>query len=438
MTDVLIVGAGAAGLAATLDLSAAGLRTITIEARSRIGGRIYTHSAPQLELGAEFIHGRPPELLEIIKSAGLPIEQNTQSHWFFEDGLLVKTGNFWAKVEQLMAQLKTHQSDCSFQEFLDSLPGDAASSQTKEVAALYVEGFHAASLERIGIKGLIKDNEGAEEIDGDSSFRLLSGYQSVCHWLQEQAETKGALFHLNTVVNDLRWQKGRVEARCKVGDKEVQFTARATVITVPLTLLQSSHRRPESLLFTPALPANVQRAIDTLEMGDAVRVVLLFHDRFWERLRLPGMTEADDLSNLGFIHYPGVSFPTWWTTLPESEPLLVGWVGGPSVAALANESEESVLEKARSSLARIFQLSEAEVHARIKESFVHNWHNDPFAGGVYCYVPPNGLEAQMSLAKPVANTLFFAGEALAVGHIGTVHGALSTGKDAARQILANL
>jgi len=150
------------------------------------------------------------------------------------------------------------------------------------------------------------------------------------------------------------------------------------------------------------------------------------------------MAEHDNLSDLGFLHYAGVSFPTWWTTLPESESLLVGWVGGPGASALTNESEESVLRKAVASLARIFQLGEAEIRAQVKDWFIHNWHKDPFTVGAYCYVPPNGLEAQMSLAQPVAKTLFFAGEALAVGHIGTVHGALSTGKRAAEQVLANL
>ena len=435
---MLIVGAGAAGLAATHDLSEAGLHTITIEARNRIGGRIFTHSAPQLELGAEFIHGRPPELLEIVGLAKLSIEQTTRRHWFFENGVLVKTGDFWDKVERVMDQVDDSAADCSFKEYLESLPDDETLRQAKSVAALYVEGFHAASLDRIGIKGLVKANEAAERIHGETSFRLLSGYESVCSWLQEQAERNGATFHLNTTVTELRWRQGQVEAICKADDAAVKFTARAVVITVPLTLLQTAQRRPESLVFTPALPTEVQRAIDTLEMGDAVRIVLRFHERFWEKLRLPGMTEHDNLSDLGFLHYAGVIFPTWWTTLPESESLLVGWVGGPGAAALTNESEESVLRKAVASLARIFQLSEAEICAQVKDWFIHNWHKDPLTVGAYCYVPPNGLEAQMSLAQPVAKTLFFAGEALAVGHIGTVHGALSSGKRAAQRILANL
>jgi monoamine oxidase len=440
--DVLIVGAGAAGLAATHVLSDAGLRTIALEARDRIGGRIYTHfdlgTNTPIELGAEFIHGRPSDLLELIELAKLPIEDTAQRHFFFAGGVLVKSGDFWAKVEQLMEQMKTRQSDCSVKEYLDSLPSDEASSQAKAVAELYVEGFHGASSDRIGIKGLIKANEAAEEIDGDRMFSLLSGYGSVCRWLQEQSQTKGASFQLNTIVSELRWRERQVEAICRAGSAEVNYTARAAVVSVPLPLLQTARRQSDSLIFTPALPANVQRDIDTLEMGDATRIVLLFHDRFWEQRRLPEMADKDSLSDWSFIHYPELSLPTWWTTPPQYGPLLVGWAGGPGAAALSTQSEETVFEKAVASLARIFQLGEGEVRALVKASFTHNWHTDPLTGGAYAYVPVNGLEAQMNLAQPVADTLFFAGEALAVGHIGTVHGAISTGQRAARQILANL
>jgi monoamine oxidase len=439
--DVLIVGAGAAGLAATHVLSEGGLQTITLEARDRIGGRIFTHfdrsTNLPVELGAEFIHGRPHELFEIITMAGLPVERTTQRHWFFERGELVKSGAFWTKVERLMEQMKSRQSDCSFKDYLESLPDDDDTSRAKAIAAVYVEGFHAASLDRIGIKGLIKANEAAEQIDGYSSFRLLSGYASVCRWLQRQSESKGASFQLNTIVSELRWDQGKVEASCRSGSGEVNFAASATVITLPISLLQTN-RQPKSLVFTPSLPVKVQVAIDTIEIGDAIRIVMRFQERFWEKLRLPGMAQNDDLSDLGFLHYPEVTFPTWWTTVPEPEPLLVGWVGGPTAKALATQNEDTVLSKALSSLAQIFHLREKQVRAQTKQSFIHNWHNDPFSGGAYSYLPVNGLEAQMTLAQPLANTLFFAGEALAVGHIGTVHGAIATGRRAARQVLDSI
>jgi monoamine oxidase len=66
---------------------------------------------------------------------------------------------------------------------------------------------------------------------------------------------------------------------------------------------------------------------------------------------------------------------------------------------------------------------------------MHDWNVDPYARGAYAYLPVNGLAAQQELAAPVENTLFFAGEAMSVGHIGTVHGALESGQRAAKEIL---
>ncbi|HKE58074.1 MAG TPA: NAD(P)/FAD-dependent oxidoreductase, partial [Pyrinomonadaceae bacterium] len=389
--DVLIIGAGAAGLAAAHVLSDAGVRTITLEARDRIGGRIYTHFDPgtktPIELGAEFIHGRPPDLLELIELARLPIEETAQRHFFFNGGVLIKSGDFWTKVEQLMEQMKQRLSDCSVKQYLDSLPVGEASSQARAIAELYVEGFHGASSDRIGIKGLIKANEAAEGIDGDRMFSLLSGYGSLCRWLQDQSQTKGASFQLNTTVSKLRWRERQVEAVCGAGHAEVNYTGRVAVITVPLPMLQTAHRQSDSLVFTPALPANVQRDIDTLEMGEATRIVFLFHDRFWEQHRLPGMADNDSLSGWSFIHNPDASLPTWWTTPSQHGPLMVGWAGGPGAAALGRQSKETVFEKAVSSLTKIFQLGEGDVRALVKQWFIHNWHTDPLSGGAYAYVP---------------------------------------------------
>src|SRR3982751_5106419 len=93
-TDILIVGAGASGLGAARDLSKTGFHVTVVEARSRIGGRIYTDHDPDeklpIELGAEFIHGKPPELFSLIDEAHLPFEEVTGRHWYLENGRLAK------------------------------------------------------------------------------------------------------------------------------------------------------------------------------------------------------------------------------------------------------------------------------------------------------------------------------------------------------------
>jgi monoamine oxidase len=109
------------------------------------------------------------------------------------------------------------------------------------------------------------------------------------------------------------------------------------------------------------------------------------------------------------------------------------------LAQPAGESLGSlVLDQAITSLARIFDLSTEYIRDRLVASYFHDWQHDPFSRGAYGYVPVAGLDAQLALSEPVDGTLFFAGEATSVGHIGTVHGAIMSGQRAAREILARL
>src|ERR1041384_6245332 len=90
--EVIIIGAGIAGLASALDLAHAGLRVAILEARDRIGGRIYTKRDPvtnaPIELGAEFIHGKPPEILDVLKKLGLRPVPASGEDWCVENGEL--------------------------------------------------------------------------------------------------------------------------------------------------------------------------------------------------------------------------------------------------------------------------------------------------------------------------------------------------------------
>src|SRR5437764_9062534 len=168
--DVLIVGAGAAGLAAARDLSVAGRQVIVLEARGRIGGRIFTHKDPAspipVELGAEFIHGRSPALWHLAERAHLKLRETSERHWYFEDGKLSKSLDFWKKIEKLNDQMKLSDVDQSLKDFLASLPDDEETRRAKPMAIRYVEGFHAGAIERIGTHGIIKANEAAEKIQG--------------------------------------------------------------------------------------------------------------------------------------------------------------------------------------------------------------------------------------------------------------------------------
>jgi monoamine oxidase len=446
MNKILIIGAGAAGLSAARDLSAAGVQAEVLEAREYVGGRVYTRhdGSPVLpiELGAEFVHGKHPALWEILNESSAPFCEITERHWYFENGVLSKSHDFWNKLTALMDLMKSEEPDRSFKDFLQSLPDDENTRRAKAVASRYVEGFHAARIDRIGVRGLVRANQAEDEVEGDRSFRVLGGYDTLMDALREQAAENGAIFHLNTIVKELRWDKQQVQAVCMNRESSETFTASRVVITLPLGVLQADSENLASMRFLPELPENKRTAIRLLEMGQAIRIVLRFRSRFWEKLDIPGTGGREDLEQLGFIHYPEAPIPTWWTLLPVRAPMLVGWTGGSNAEKLITAATRSgaidpaqVLNLAIESLRQIFGIPETKLRELLVASYTHDWHYDPFACGAYAYLPVGGLDAQNELARPVDDTLFFAGEATSVGHIGTVHGAIETGRRAAKEIL---
>ncbi len=446
MSKILIIGAGAAGLSAARELSAVGAQVNVLEARDRVGGRVYTmhDGSPVLpvELGAEFVHGKHPALWEVLNETGARFCEVTERHWYFENGVLSKSHDFWSKLSALMDLMKSEEPDRSFKDFLQSLPDDENTRRAKALASRYVEGFHAARIDRIGVRGLIRANEAEDEVEGDRSFRILGGYNTLMDALREQAAEHGAIFRLNTIVKELRWDKQHVQAVCMNRESSETFTASRVVITLPLGVLQADGDHSASLRFLPELPEKKRTAIRLLEMGQAIRIVLRFRSRFWEKLDISGTGGREDLEQLGFIHYPEAPIPTWWTLLPIRAPMLVGWTGGSDAEKLIASATRSggidparVLNVAIESLRQIFGIPETKLRELLIASYTHDWHSDPFARGAYAYLPVGGLEAQNELARPIDNTLFFAGEATSVGHIGTVHGAIETGRRAAKEIL---
>jgi monoamine oxidase len=432
---ILILGAGASGLAAARDLSRAGWSVTVLEARDRIGGRIFTlselDSPAPIELGAEFIHGKSPALWEIAKAAHLKIHEVSDHHWFFDNGKISRSRDFWRNVQGLMNKMKSSDADQSFRRFLDTVPDSADSRRAKDMASRHVEGFHAANINRIGIRGLIKANEAAESIDGNRSFRFQNGYDSLVQALRAEAESYGATFHLNTTVTAIHWQGMQVKVITSGADV---YEASAALITLPLGILQS-RQDDGGIQFAPELPAAKQSAIEQLAVGNVIKINLMFRERFWEGAKVwDEHGAAVSFRDAGFFHRPDAPIPTWWTQLPLRAPLLVGWAGGPAADHLRNEG--ALVDQAVTSLSLILNISAAEIQTQLEASYVHDWHDDPFSRGAYSYVPVDGLEAQQVLSQPLDHKMFFAGEATCTGHVGTVHGAIQSGQRAAREVLS--
>jgi len=157
--DVIIIGAGAAGLSAARALSNSGLSVIILEARDRIGGRIFTRHIPSfpapIELGAEFIHGQPREIWDVADAAGLTVVEIAESHWQSLGGVL-KESNFWPQWEAIVRQMREAGApDQPFRQFIEEMYGAEDQLETKRLALDFVEGFNAASADRISVAALV-------------------------------------------------------------------------------------------------------------------------------------------------------------------------------------------------------------------------------------------------------------------------------------------
>ena len=441
-SDVVVIGAGVAGLGCASVLARAGATVTVLEARDRVGGRVLTLRPPgaplPVELGAEFVHGGPPELMTVLGAAGATPVPVASARWrATSQGLVASPWQEDDVYDVLGALDPSREPDRSFDEFLKEWRslhpgGDDAARQ----ARAFVEGFHAADPARASERALAHETAAAEQQSGDD-YRVPAGYDRVPTWLR--ATIPADALHLETVVERVRWVPGRVtvEARRRDGAATI-VSARAAVVALPIALLAASPGEAGAVAFDPAPPGK-REALGRLATGDARRVVLHLRDRVWEddRLRTPGARRHAD--EIGFLQAEGAAIPIWWTAAPVREPVLTGWLGGPRASRHAGAPDAQVIELAVATLAEMLRLPRAEIDAQLVAAFTHDWAADPFARGAYSYALVGAGDARRQLAAPVADTLFWAGEAThAAGEAGTVHGALASGYRAAGEVLERL
>jgi monoamine oxidase len=422
-SDVIIVGAGMAGLTAARALGEGGLRVLILEARDTVGGRIMTRhvDGEALELGAEFVHGRPPELWALIDEIGLETYERDGTQVGLEDDRLTNLSGEMDDVFESLEELKSWtKPDCSFAEYLDR---NEIGPEDRQQIVGYVEGFNAADHRLISTASLGAQQKAEDATEGDRIFRVKAGYDRLPQYLAGRVLELGGSTLFGHPASEIRWSAGSAEVLTQQGT----FAAKRIVVTLPLGVLQRG-----SVKFSPPVPEILEAAAG-MRMGQVCRFTLMFRRRFWEELEpQPAMRE------LSFLYTFGEMPPVWWTPHPEVSNSLSGWVGGPRSEALVGLSAEDLKQVAATSLAKGMGLNPDAVLAEITGCYTHNWQADEFALGAYSYVAADGLGAATAMSQPVAETLYFAGEHTDItGHWGTVHAAMRSGLRAAKQILAS-
>ena len=437
--DTIIIGAGGAGLACASKLRSAGARIAVLEARDRIGGRILTKRAHDLdapiELGAEFVHGEAEPVREVAARFCLPTVDISGVRLAHANGRLRQDREFWGRLDRIARRLDGDRA--TDRSFADALAANrcALSSADRTFAKHYVESYHAADTTLISEQALADGGFPEGEEHEHRIGRVLSGYGPL---IERLASTVLPHVRLGCVVSRVTWKDGRADVTLFDSSKRATETlsARTVVVTAPLGVLAAPADAPGAIAIDPPI-ASHSRAVGLMTMGAVIKLVLRFDRAFWHDLKLAERLAVKRLDQTSFIQSSGrLPFPVWWSMYPVDAPLLIAWRGGPVATEMSRLPVHELERQAIASLATIITMKPASLRRHVIATFYHDWINDPYSRGVYSYSRVGGANACVTLSRPARDTIWFAGEAAdRLGRTGTVHGAIGSGWRTADEIL---
>jgi monoamine oxidase len=450
MVDVIVIGAGAAGIAAARTLKDAGKNVLVLEARDRIGGRTWTDetfAAFPVELGAEFIHGGNVITHKFVREAKLseiPVDRFGKLRW--SDGQVVSPNltepylqqgvstlcpprasrtpvNFGTKAKPV-ADLPRHLQitieklwhdyedlvsvdlarDLSLAEYLKS-KGHGA--EALHIAEVLLAQTCVSSLYDLSCLDLQRDMQNGDTHDAES--RIREGYKALFEFLAQNLDIR-----LSSPVQRIEQNKTSVTATSNGN----HYETKTCIITLPVTILQSG-----AVQFSPALNFEKQRAIHALKMEAGTKLLYKFSEPFWDK-NLTYMLH-DDLAS------------RWWTPGHgrEGSSVICCYTTSARARAIDSMTEADALTLGLKQLSKLLNVSLKTLSNNLTKSKRVSWAHDEYAQGAYAHVPVGAAEARVDLAKPEGR-LFFAGEATAYDSTPqTVHGAFDSGIRAAKEAI---
>ena len=418
--QVIIIGAGLAGLTAGLLLGKSGIKYTILEASQAIGGRIRAlenFADFPIELGAEEIHGRKSAWYELIQQQEKEMispEKYGKNLYNIEGKLLTREELESDEDYKLLDKFTMYCEDYeeeekSVEDYLHQLK---TPSKYHHIVNAWYGNEYGTSNSRLGVLSMAQsDNKWSS---GESNFTLKdSSYLDVLKTAFAEV-IPHIQFNSPVVMID------STNELIEVDTKKEQYKAQRVIVTVPLSILKAG-----DIAFMPPLDEEKQKAIDTIGIDTGMKILLKFKERIWPE-------------NTGSI-YSGGHIPEFWVTglgKDSQDYVLTGFINGEDAEYLSGLGQQAVYV-ALYELDRVF--GDRKATENFVDSYIIDWGKEPYIKGAYSYPSPNSEPERISLAESIDDKIFFAGEATnAWGHPGTAHGALETGYRAVKELVESI